>query len=550
MSLQPSVIPPIPEETVRVAQAAFPKGNLIMRMRDEVGVLYSAALFASLFAVRGQPAEPPWRLALVTILQFVEGLSDQQAAAAVRSRLDGKYALSLELTDTGFASSILCEFRGRLVAGAAEAVLLDTMLDRFRALKLLAARGQQRTDSTHVLAKIRALNRLECVGETLRHALNTLALVAPTWLRVQVDPAWIERYASRFDGYRLPRGEGERQALAATIGTDGCHVLTASSAPTAPGWLREVPAVQVLRRIWVQQFVVGAGNLRQRTAEELPPAAQRITSPYDPDARFSQQRATVWCGYKVHLTETCDAERPHLITQVATTPATTQDTDLLPPIHQALADKDLLPQTHLVDMGYIGAELLVSSQRDYGVEVLGPVREDYGWHARCDPGFEGRHFAVDWVAQQVTCPAGCTSTQWTPSVDPRGQARIKVAFARHDCTPCAQRQACTKAVIVARTLTLRPQEQYEALQAARQRQGTEEFKQRYALRAGIEGTLSQGTRAFGLRRSRYAGQTKTHLQHILTGAALNYVRVGHWLIDPRRATTRRSPFVTLMTAAA
>jgi hypothetical protein len=262
-----------------------------MRMHDEVGVLYTDALFASLFAVRGQPAESPWRLALVTI---------------------------------------------------------------------------------------RALNRLECVGETLRHALNTLALVAPTRLRIRVDPAWIERYASRFDGYRLPRGERERQALAATLGTDGCHLLTAVYAPTAPGWLREIPAVQILRQIWVQQFVVCEGSLRQRTAEELPPAAQRITSPYDPDARFSQKRDTVWCGYKVHLTETCDAERPHLITQVATTPATTQDTEVLTSIHQALADKDLLPQTHLVDMGYTGAELLVSSQRDYGVEVLGPVRSRLG----------------------------------------------------------------------------------------------------------------------------------------------------------------------------
>ena len=522
-----------------------------MRMRDAVGVLYRDELFGPLFAVRGQPAAPPWRLALVTILQFVEGLSDQQAADAVRSRIDWKYGLSLELTDAGFDSSVLCEFRARLVAGAAEMLLFDTMLDRFRALKLLAARGRQRADSTHVLAKVRSLNRLECVGETLRHALNTLALVAPEWLRTQADAAWVDQYAARFDGYRLPRGECERQALAARIGDDGLRLLGAVYAPAAPAWLREVPAVRILRQVWVQQLVVCEGTVRQRTTEEIPPAAQLITSPYDPEARFSRKRDTVWCGYKVHLTETCEEASPHLITHVATTPATTQDTEALAPIYGALADRDLLPRTHLVDMGYTGADLLVNSRRDYG------------WQARCDPSFEGRHFegrhfVVDWTAQQVTCPAGCTSAQWTPSVDPSGHARIKVAFARRDCTPCASRPQCTKAAIVARTLTLRPQEQYEALrpqeqyealQAARQRQTTPAFKELYAQRVGVEGTISQGIRAFELRRSRYCGQPKIHLQHVLIGASLNFVRVGLWLTGVPRAKTRRSPSVTLMAAA-
>lgn len=152
MCLHPQAVPPVPGDTARVARAAFRKGNLFLRMRDEFGAIYTDNSFASLFPSRGQSAESPWRLALVTIMQYVKGLSDEQVADAVRGHIDWKYALSLELTDPGFDASVLSEFRTRLIAGGAEETLFDLMLDLFRARKLLKARGRQRTDSTHVLA--------------------------------------------------------------------------------------------------------------------------------------------------------------------------------------------------------------------------------------------------------------------------------------------------------------------------------------------------------------------------------------------------------------
>jgi transposase len=183
MSLRPHPMSAVPTETARVAQAAFPKGNLYMTLQDELGTLYMDDDFADLFPTHGQPAACPWRLALICILQFVEHLSDRQAAEAVRSRIDWKYVLGLELTDPGFDFSVLSEFRARLAAGNAALRLLDTLLERLRALGLLKPRGRQRTDSTHVLAAIRVLNRLERVGETLRAALNSLAVVVPAWLQ-------------------------------------------------------------------------------------------------------------------------------------------------------------------------------------------------------------------------------------------------------------------------------------------------------------------------------------------------------------------------------
>ena len=183
MSLCLKVSPTIPEETVRVACASFPKGSRYTRLREELGAVFDDARFVGLFPARGRPAEAPWRLALVTLFQFAEGLPDRQAAEAVCGRIDWKYALALPLADPGFDSTVLSEFRSRLVEGGAEQVLLDAVLTLARERNLLSGGGRQRTDSTHVLAAVRALNRLECVTETMRHALESLAVAAPDWLR-------------------------------------------------------------------------------------------------------------------------------------------------------------------------------------------------------------------------------------------------------------------------------------------------------------------------------------------------------------------------------
>ena len=281
MSMKPQEISPVPEETARVARAANPKGNVYMQIRDELGSIYQDQMFTALFPRRGQPAEAPWRLALVTVMQYMEGLSDRQAAEAVRERIDWKYALSLDLTDPGFDFSLLSEFRTRLLLGEAETHLLQALLDLCKRRGWLKARGRQRTDSTHVLAAIRDLNRLECAGETLRHALNVLAEVAPNWLLAQTPPEWFERYSHRFDEYRFPKAQSQRLELAETIGTDGSRLLRAVYGPSTPAWLAELPAVETLRRVWVQQFFVEEGRCRWRDNENIPPPALIIASPYE-----------------------------------------------------------------------------------------------------------------------------------------------------------------------------------------------------------------------------------------------------------------------------
>jgi transposase len=406
MSLQPQLVYLVPAETARVARAAFPTGNLYMRMYDTLGIIFDDAQFAPLFSHTGQPAASPVRVALATILQFAEGLSDRQAADAVRSRMDWKYLLCLELTDPGFDHTVLSEFRTRLLESEAETLLFDTLLTQFRDLGLLKARGKQRTDSTHVLAAIRALNRLEWVGETMRHALNSLAVAAPAWLLAHSQPEWVDRYGPRVDDYRLPEGQADRQAYADLIGADGRALLTAIFAPAAPRWLREVPAVRTLRQVWVQNYTWREGCLAWRDATDIPSAELFISSPYDIDAHYAKKRSTSWVGYKVHLTETCAGETPHLITHVETTTGPVADGSVIGCLHETLKEQDLLPSVHFVDMGYVDAELLANSQQEYGVDLFGPARGDIHEQARAGEGFDAQQFAIDWEAKQAICPAG------------------------------------------------------------------------------------------------------------------------------------------------
>jgi transposase len=548
MSLRPEPIGPVPEETARIARAVFRRGNVYLELRDELGTLYEDQAFVSLFPTRGQPAEAPWRLALVTVLQFAEGLSDRQAAEAVRSRIDWKYLLGLEINDAGFDYSILSEFRARLIAGRAEPVLLERLLQRVESRGLLKRRGRQRTDSTHVLAAVRTLNRLERVGETLRAALNALAVVAPDWLRAQAPLAWYDRYGQRVENYALPKTEAARRDLAASIGADGQSLLEAIDTSDQT-WLAEVPAVQVLRQVWAEQYIGDTGELRWREVKEMPPPAQMIASPYDPEARYSTKRELEWVGYKVHLTETCDPDTPHLLTNVETTPATTPDDNMLAIIHASLAARDRLPHEHLVDKGYTDAHVLVDSQRQYGVTIVGPVAEDPSWQAQAGAGFGKADFLIDWEAQTATCPIGKPSLSWLVNPDATKPETVVVRFSRRDCSPCPARSQCTRRQVEPRELVLQPRVEHEALWTARQRQQTEAFKVRYAARAGIESSHAQGVRRCGMRQTRYIGLARTHLQHIATAAAINVIRLGEWWAGTPPGRTRHSHFAALQPAA-
>jgi transposase len=551
MSLRPQQpIPPVPDDTARVARAAFRARNPYLILRDRLGTMFTDANFADLYPKRGQPAYAPWRLALVTLLQFREGLSDRQAAEAVRARIDWKYLLALDLADPGFDRSVLCEFRGRLLDNEAVGRLLARVLDAAREDGLLKARGRQRTDSTHVLAAIRTLNRLELVAEMLRAALNDIAVAAPDWLRPLALPEWHERYDRRIEDIRLPEVGPKRDAFVSQVGADGFRLIDALAQTDAPPAAATLPAVETLRRVWTRHFERVEdgqdGGARLRPAQGRGPG-DRVESPYDTEARFRAKAGTNWTGYMVHFTETCDEKAPRLVIHADTTPANVHEAPRTAPIHAALAAKGLAPSEHLVDSAYISADHLITAREQHGIDLVGPSRRNLSWQSLAEGAFSSADFIVDWDRRKARCPEGKESAGWSESTKHPGQrALIRAQFRAAECRSCASRSRCTRSQSQGRVLAILPRPEYEALAAARARESTAEGRRLYAQRQGIESTLSQAVRAFGLRRTRYRGLAKTDLQHVATAAALNLDRIAAWFGGRPIALTRISRFAALV----
>jgi transposase len=554
MSVQPQPWPePSPE--IVAAVAAMYRGKrehpLPVMVRDQLGEWLSDEQFAGAYGVRGKPGWPPSRLALVTVFQKAENLTDRQAAEAVRTRIDWKYALGLGLADPGFDDSILSEFRTRVATGGLDQVVLDTLLERLAAEGLVSAGGAMRTDSTHVISAVRDVNRLELAGEAVRACLESLAVAAPHVVAHLLDDSWGKRYAARIDTWRMPAATTKKEELALAYGRDGHTLLKAVYAAAASdpdlAFLARLHQVEVLRVVLVQNYLTVADEQgrevikrREAQVEGLPPGRSRITSPYDLDARWGVKRDTFWNGYKVHVTETCgtsggssdgpgadDDEAvapPHLITNVETTDATVPDNQMTAPIHARLAERHLLPDEHLVDSGYPSAELLVTSQAEFGIALVTPMLADTSPQARAGAGFDRTAFAIDFGAQQATCPQGHASSSWNP-VAQRGADTIVITFAKGTCGPCPVRAQCTTSASGRRQLTVHPREVHQAQIAARTIQSTKAFQARYALRAGVEGTIRQGVAVTGMRRARYRGLAKTQLEHTNAAVALNLIRL-------------------------
>jgi len=519
--------------------------------------------------------------------QRAENLPDRAAAEAVRTRIDWQYLLGLPLDDPGFDPTVLVEFRARVADAGLELVALDALVERLAADGLVKAGGKQRTDSTHVIAAVAALNRLELAGESVRAALEALTAAHPDWVAQRICVSdFARRYGTPMTSWRPPASQARRDELAIAYARDGYALLEAVYDSSSPAWLREVPALDVLRRVLMQNYTRvihedGREVIRRREKEPegdgLPRGHTRIASPYDLDARWGVKREEFWLGYKLHVTETCDdpppcscrpgrpaprpaaggnepggfraggrehdkgcaqAVFPNLITHVATTDATVTDNQMTGVIHQDLAAKNLAPGRHYLDSGYLSAAVVVSALTTWGIALIGPLLADTSAQARAGHGYARADFAVDYDSKTVTCPQGKTSVSWTPCTQ-RGKDAIVATFSAGDCGPCPARSLCTSSGKNRRQLTVLPRDLAEAQAAARAAEKTIPFQADYARRAGVEGTMHQAA-SHGARRARYRGLPKTRLDHAYMACALNLLRLeAFWTGAPldRRRTS-------------
>jgi transposase len=528
MSLQANWNTEIPADTAQVGHEILGENDPYRLVGEGVNDFLSLKDFISLYSNLGRGAICPIILSLVTVFQFLENIPDRVAARWAVTRIDWKYALHLPLAWLGFNFSDLSNFRKRLLERKAEWLIFEKVLGWVRSLGFAKKYGKQRSDSSHIVGCVERLSRLELVWETLRVALRAIEAAAPEWYERVITAAFHEAYSERQSAWRLSHEE-VRVKMEET-GSDGLWLLKHLDDNAAPEGL-DLSEVATLRTVWEQQFE-RRGDTRQVVVRKPPIKGKDvIQSPHDPEARWAEKRSKKWVGYKLQVTETAEDEvEKQFITDIDVVSANDDDSEVVDEIQERLTARDLKPEEHYVDKGYISGPNLAHSA-DRGIELVGPALAD---NSRKPEGYKQSDFQLDFEAQQATCPQDRTSQAWYERPQPDGRVGADVKFGAQ-CQDCPARDQCAPGKN-GRSLSISPYQQELSQRRAEQR--TEAFKEKMKRRPAIEGTISELTRKHGARRARYRGKAKERLQALFTGAAVNLKRLAQALEAQKQAAAK------------
>lgn len=520
----------IPEQTRQIVESWLDKKSVFSFLGQHVDEIISDEDFADLYAQTGRPGVNAMILTLVTVFQFLEDFPDRIAADRVRSRMDWKYVLRQDLTWSGFNYSDLCYFRKRLSENDQEALVFEKVLVYLKANGHIKKRGKQRTDATHVLARIRNMSRLELVLETMRLALSELVSEDGKWFLNNLPPSYSERYQEKRYDYRMKTEELEK--LMKQVGQDAVWLLEQLEQQPQ---LADLEALQLLARVLNEQFKGesaseveidpdadcddGTSQPKKKT-EAKKATKDTIQSPHEPEARYAKKRGKGWQGYKVQVTDTADDDKSHFITDIEVRPANENDNQALDAIQERLKERDLSPEKQYVDQSYMGGKHIASS-REHGIDLRGYVQANASSKAE---GFRLQDFEVDIAQAVVTCPAGKQSIRWSQVKGTKGVAYR--AFFGKQCRACPffNAKQCTTNTSGRRLdISLH----HDELQKRRSEMQDPAFHKEMQIRHGIEGTISELVRKHGLRQARYRGRVKMQFQAYFTAVAFNLKRLAN-----------------------
>lgn len=489
------------------------------KLAEELHAAFESIDLKENYAKHGQWGIHPVRICIFLMLQAMEGCTDRQAAEASTLNLGWRYVLRLPMEHPGISFSTLSKNRKRFEDCEHLTMFLDRVLERAKIQQLLNL-SKQRADATFIIGCVRQLNRIELVLETVRNVLEELAVVAPDWLRTIFDDGWIERYyLDRPFNYQLPKKDAARIKIAETAGADGFYILDQIRKSKSAKQLLELESVKTLETVLDQQFHPRDKHKNPpkfRDKKDLIPAGERIISPHEPEARTAVKDGRSYRGYKTHLTETCVPGFPNLITHVATTISTINDSLTLPKIVESLKARSLKPNTLVVDRGYSNVEYLLYCIEKLGIDVL-TRSTGHSWQSLAGKGFDNSNFVIDWKNKTATCPNNRVSARWK-----KQNEDTNVYFSKLDCSACPFKTDCTKTDY--RILRLKSEEVWSYMQLIKTREKEPGFKKNYSARAGAEGTVSQFIRHLG-RHAKVRGEKKVGFKAILRAAALNVHRI-------------------------
>jgi transposase len=500
----------IPEEIRSWGEKHLESDNPYRVVGEQLFSFISWCELSSMYSDTGRPSINPIILSLTTIFQFLEDIPDRVAAAYIKTRLDWKYALHLPLHDSGFHYSDLCNFRKRLVEHGKESLIFQQLLEKIKSLGFLRKHKHQRTDSTHVLAKVRDLSRLENLTEGLRVALKAIEKAHVAFYQTKIPILYREHWSKPLNDYQMT--DAEREQILKRLGQD-IHWLLSFLKTNKESFLR-LPELEVLQTLFSQHFTIQ--SQRVSVKKEATTGKDKIQTPHDPEARYSKKRGKSWTGSKVHITETANEKgEVNFITDVTTTNACEQDNETLLKIQGNLEELGLKPQHQYTDKRYITGDNLAESQQA-GIQLMGEASE-----LDNDGLYTADEFSIDYDSQTATCPTGNTSCSWKQFENGERKDGIRISFGQQ-CQSCPLKAKCTKNKH-GRILTLH--RHYQILKQRREEGKTTVFREAMKRRPPVEGTISEMVRAHSLRRSRYRGLVRSHLQNLMIGTAVNLKRL-------------------------
>jgi transposase len=499
-------------------------------------------------ADNGRVALEPVLLLGVSLLQYLEAIPDRQAVELLRYHAGWNFALNRQLGDDMFHPTTLVNFRQRLLDHDLSQLGFTVVMEALIEAGLVARQSRQRLDSTQMFGRVSRMSRLDCVRESLRLALQELAQPLKPEVRPEWWPSLWERYVDSQADYRAALETLARKMVEA--GTDAQQLLGWLATPAAKEFAGGTQ-VQLLARVFGEQFevVAGTGVAQPKTKEQL--SSERVQNPHDPDATYAAkgtgQQKKEHVGYKVQVAETVNEAvlapgepTGNFISGILTHAARESDEEGALKMEQEQQDMGLdKPPVQYVDAAYISTQKLLEAAAE-GRELIGPAP---GAASKEDPRFGTDHFNIRVEQRQAICPAGQQNSQCS-RLEEQATGRVSYRFewSTEACAQCPLRQQCLKADQKHRTLAVG--EHHTILQERRREQKTQSFKQRMKHRNAIEGTQSELVRAHGLRRARYRSLAKVRLQNYFIGAACNVKR---WL---RRAAWELQSGLTAKLSAA
>ena len=498
----------IPQEIRSWGEKHLKPDNLYRVVGEQLYSFMSWDELESMYSDTGRPSINPVILSLVTIFQFLEDVPDRVASCFVVTRLDWKYALHLPFNDSGFHYSDLCNFRKRLLSNVKASLMFDQLLGKIKALGYLKKRKYQRTDSTHVLAKVCQLSRLENLSEGLRVALNAIEEADPSFYQEKIPVSYTDQWSVPLNDYRMT--DKKRKQSLERLGQDIHWLLDMLKTFSFPG----LPEVEVLNTLFHQNYTIESHKIHLRA--ECVNGKEKIQTPHDPEARYSSKRGQSWTGYKTHITETANEKgQVNFITDITTSNACDRDNETLPQIQNNIEERDLKPEQQYVDKSYVTGDNLADSQ-EKGIQLMGEATE------LSNKGlFTADDFAIDYESRTAICPSGNVSCWWHELETGKYKGDVQIRFG-HQCQCCSLIERCTRNQ---HGRNLRIQRHHNLLKDRRKESQTDSFKEAMKRRPPVEGTISEMARSHGLRRSRYRGILKTQLQSLMIGTAVNLKRL-------------------------